>query len=231
MVSILHHCLIFGVHFLSVERIDNWIQIEIQDDGKGIPSAILDKIGQPGFSYGKELIPNAGTGLGISHAIRTMESFGGTFSIHSNKDKGTTTTLRLPQSEVPNWFIEKIKLAQVKQIVVLDDDQSIYNLWRERVVQFFLKEMNLMHFSCSIQFKDYYFKNLQEQQDKILFLFDFELLNQRVTGLDLIEELGIAKHTVLVTSYHEDLHIIRRCHQIGLRIIPKSIAAFVPIDL
>lgn len=214
---------------VSIEKIEKWIQIEIQDDGKGIPNAIFDKIGQQGFSYGKELIPNAGTGLGISHAIRTMEYFKGKFSIHSNMDKGTTTTLRLPQSEVPNWFVEKINLSQIQQIVVLDDDHSIFNLWRERLGKFFLKKINLIHFSCGIQFKDYYFKNLQEQQDKILFLFDFELLNQRITGLDLIEELGIEKHTILVTSYHEDLHIIKRCHQIGLRIIPKCIAAFVPI--
>ncbi|MCA0402710.1 MAG: HAMP domain-containing histidine kinase [Proteobacteria bacterium] len=216
---------------LSVERIGKWIQIKIQDDGKGIPSEILNKIGEQGFSYGKELIPYSGTGLGISHAIKTVESFGGTFLISSNKDKGTTATLELPQSEVPNWFIEKIKLSEIQQVIILDDDQSIYNLWRERFAHFFLKKVNLMHFSCSIQFKDYFLKNLQKKQYKILFLFDYELLNQRATGLDLIEELNITKHAVLVTSYHEDIQIISRCNQIGLRIIPKSIAAFVPIVL
>lgn len=216
---------------LSVERIGKWIQIKIQDDGKGIPSEILNKIGEQGFSYGKELIPYSGTGLGISHAIKTVESFGGTFLISSNQDKGTTATLELPQSEVPNWFIEKIKLSEIQQVIILDDDQSIYNLWRERFAHFFLKKVNLMHFSCSIQFKDYFLKNLQKKQYKILFLFDYELLNQRATGLDLIEELNITKHAVLVTSYHEDTQIINRCNQIGLRIIPKSIAAFVPIVL
>lgn len=216
---------------VSVKRITHWIQIQIQDDGKGIPPVILDKIGQQGFSYGKESIPNAGTGLGISHAIKTIKSFGGTLLICSDENLGTTVTLRLPQAEVPAWFIEQIKLSPIQQVVILDDDQSIYSLWRERFGQFLLKKITLQHFSCGSQFRDYYFKNLQFQRDKILFLFDFELLNQRITGLDLIEELGIANHAVLVTSYHEDLPIIKRCHQIGLRIIPKSIAAFVPLVL
>ncbi|MHA0111710.1 hypothetical protein ACXYUI_32175, partial [Klebsiella pneumoniae] len=65
--------------------------------------------------------------------------------------------------------------------------------------------------------------------DKFLFLFDYELLNQSFTGLDLIEKLAISKKSILVTSYYEDPKVKERTAKIKLRLIPKSIAAFIPI--
>lgn len=60
-------------------------------------------------------------------------------------------------------------------------------------------------------------------------LVDFELLNQQKTGLELIEDLAIAKHAVLVTSRYEEKSIQERAEKIGLKILPKSLGGFVPI--
>ncbi|MDR3477531.1 MAG: HAMP domain-containing sensor histidine kinase [Gammaproteobacteria bacterium] len=216
---------------VSVERIEKWVQIEIKDNGKGIPPEILNKIGKQGFSYGKESNQNSGSGLGISHAIKTIQSFGGTFSIHSELQKGTSAIIKLPLSNEPSWFIKKINLMKVCQVVILDDDQSIYNLWFDRFNRLPKRKIDLIHLTNGNQFQDYFFKNYQSNKNNLLFLFDFELLNQNITGLDLVEKFNIAKHSILVTSHYEDLKIINRCQKIGLKIIPKSIAAFIPIAI
>lgn len=215
---------------VTVAKYQQWIQIDIDDNGKGIPTHILKNIGRPGFSYGKETDANAGTGLGLSHAYKIMETFTGSLAIHSEVDKGTRVTLRLPQGKIPEWFIERIDLSDIEQIVILDDDLSIYNLWCERFSRFVPKKINLIHFTCSNQFRAYHNQHLTSHQNQILFLFDFELLNQPKTGLDLIEELDLTQRAILVTSYHEDMVVVERCHRIGLGIIPKSMAAFIPFS-
>ena len=213
--------------YVTLERVNNMIEIRIEDDGKGIPKEIIDRIGQQGFSFGKELIPNSGTGLGISHAIKALELFNGSFAIQSELNRGTVVTLKLPQYEVPAWFIEKIELKHVDGVIVLDDDQSIYDLWREKFSRY-SRKLDLQHFSSGELFRNFYLQRNEDFSQK-LFLFDYELLNQQVTGLDLIEQLSLARQAVLVTSYYDDPVIVKKCRAIGLRIIPKSIVPFVPM--
>jgi len=39
----------------------------VQDNGKGIPASVLSKLGQMGFTHGKEGT-ESGSGLGVYHA-------------------------------------------------------------------------------------------------------------------------------------------------------------------
>lgn len=73
--------------------------ITIKDNGKGIPKDILSKIGQKGFSYGKEHSDQSGSGLGLYHAKKTMLEFGGELLIDSELGKGTTITLKIPLAD------------------------------------------------------------------------------------------------------------------------------------
>jgi hypothetical protein len=60
---------------------------------------------------------------------------------------------------------------------------------------------------------------------------DYELLNQNATGLDVIEDLGIGTQAILVTSRYEEDKIRERCDRLGVRLIPKAMAGFVPIEI
>lgn len=71
-----------------IEEVD-YIVISITDNGRGIPTELLDQIGKKGFSHGKERDTNAGFGLGVYHAKSTIHATGGTFSIESSIGKGT----------------------------------------------------------------------------------------------------------------------------------------------
>jgi hypothetical protein len=56
-------------------------------------------------------------------------------------------------------------------------------------------------------------------------------VQEKETGLDLIERLGIASRSVLVTSRYEDPRIRARCERLGLGILPKGLAALVPVEV
>lgn len=73
------------------------LQIRISDNGKGIPQKHLSLIGQKGFSYGKKSSNESGFGLGLSHAMSTVESMGGELIIESLQEVGTTVTIILPR--------------------------------------------------------------------------------------------------------------------------------------
>ena len=62
-------------------------------------------------------------------------------------------------------------------------------------------------------------------------MIDYELLNQSISGLDLIEELGIADFSILVTSRYEESKIKENCSRLGLKLIPKAMAGYVPVSI
>lgn len=67
--------------------------LNISDNGKGIPVHILEKIGIKGFSYGKENISTAGSGIGLHYAIETLKDWGGDLKISSIHNQGTQISL------------------------------------------------------------------------------------------------------------------------------------------
>jgi PAS domain S-box-containing protein len=70
-----------------------FVNVEISDDGAGIPKENIEKIFQPFFSskeYGK------GTGLGLSIARKIVTEHNGEIKVKSIPAKGTTFTISLP---------------------------------------------------------------------------------------------------------------------------------------
>lgn len=78
-----------GIITIAVRDYRNKVQISITDDGKGIPEHVLEKIGEKNFSFGKEKIESAGSGLGVFHAKNLVNSYGGQFVINSKLNIGT----------------------------------------------------------------------------------------------------------------------------------------------
>ncbi|MCB0661103.1 MAG: HAMP domain-containing histidine kinase [Saprospiraceae bacterium] len=86
-----------GKGTISAVVIENgkWIDIEISDTGKGIPSSKFKTVFQPGFTTKKR-----GWGLGLSLAKRIVEQYhkGKIFVKTSEQDAGTTFTVRMPRA-------------------------------------------------------------------------------------------------------------------------------------
>ncbi len=208
------------------------IQVVISDNGKGIPAQIISQLGTMGFSHGKENQKGSGNGLGLYHAKTTVEKFGGQLMIQSNPGLGTIITIELPRQKAPAWFVEKLVLPPKAEVIVLDDDNSVHQIWRGRYQSLRLDEQGIqfVHFSSGPEFETYVNK-LGDRKNKVTYLVDYELLGQSMTGLDLIEKLGIGPHSIMVTSRFEESKIRERCAKLKTPLIPKGLAGFVPIQV
>jgi len=77
----------------SLSSADNYIKIDISDNGSGIPETLMDKIFDPYFSTKEQ---GSGLGLAITHSI--ISKHGGAISVQSEPGAGTTFTIYLPAS-------------------------------------------------------------------------------------------------------------------------------------
>ena len=106
-----------GTVAVSLSSSDGKVLIEVRDDGKGIPAAILAKLGQKGETHGK----TGGNGLGLYHARTTVEGWGGSFRLESEPGRGTVALIELPAAGKPDGA----RLA-----VLLDDDMLVHMNWK-----------------------------------------------------------------------------------------------------
>ena len=202
------------------------ITLYILDNGSGIPPEVLAKLGQRGVTHGKAGT-TSGSGLGVYHAIKAVESWGGRLEIVSTLGKGSTFSLILPRQEAPPWFVPHIELAPDHRIVILDDDISIHQVWQGKFRSIEKKDIryHLEFVSSPEDFR----KSVSENSTSALYLCDYELLGFQETGLDLIETLAIQDSSILVTSRFGEKGIRNRCERLGVKCIPKELASFVPI--
>jgi signal transduction histidine kinase len=80
---------------IQVSLNDRIMAICITDSGNGIPADVVAKLGTKGTSFGKL----NGNGLGLYHAKKTLEHWGGSLRIQSYPGSGTSVTLLIPIAE------------------------------------------------------------------------------------------------------------------------------------
>ena len=204
------------------------IVLTVSDNGKGIPPAILAKLGQRGETHGKA----GGSGLGLFHARSAAESWGGSLAITSELGKGTTITIKLPRAEAPAGFVPVLILTPGRPVVVLDDDTTIHQIWQDRFDSARVNEHDIktFHFSEPDKLRDWVKADPVKAKSAVC-LFDYKLLGFKETGLSLAEELGLCGKTILVTSRYEEKCIIDECSRLKIRTIPKGLADFIPIQI
>jgi signal transduction histidine kinase len=73
----------------------DWAEIEVRDDGPGIPAAVREHLFDPFFS-GREA--GRGLGMGLAKAWRIVTNHGGTIRVATSPESGATFVLRIPRS-------------------------------------------------------------------------------------------------------------------------------------
>ncbi|WP_457558439.1 PAS domain S-box protein [Candidatus Harpocratesius sp.] len=104
-----------------------YIQIEIEDTGEGIPNDLQKHIFEPYFST-----KPTGSGLGLATAYSIIKNHNGFLTFHSIEHEGTIFLILLPilkihQSSAPSTISLSTSM-QIKKILFLDDDKSIHNI-------------------------------------------------------------------------------------------------------
>jgi two-component system NtrC family sensor kinase len=83
---------------ISTARLDNWLQVCIEDSGPGIADEILPHIFTPFFTT---KAPGKGTGLGLSICQAIVQKHQGDISVSRSALGGAAFTLRFPLSNAP----------------------------------------------------------------------------------------------------------------------------------
>ncbi len=108
------------------------IQIRVEDDGPGIPDAVLQKIFEP-FYTTKPIGVGTGLGLAICHGI--ISEHGGTIAAQNNPEGGARFVIELPvlspreEPAVAVWAGGTVKPASRRRdVLVVDDDPAIQDM-------------------------------------------------------------------------------------------------------
>jgi PAS domain S-box-containing protein len=109
-------------------RPGDYVVVEVEDTGGGIPPGIRDRIFEPFFTT-KEL--GQGTGLGLSTSLAIVKSHGGFISVYSEVGRGTTFSVHLPvlASEADDLPAadsrSPLPQGNNELILVVDDDENV----------------------------------------------------------------------------------------------------------
>ncbi len=195
------------------------VKLTIADNGCGIPENILPRLGVKDFSHGKK----DGKGLGLHFAMEAVKLWNGTLNLNSKVGQGTRIEIELPQAPTPEWFCKEIVIGPHTKVVIVDDDPSIPILWKNVLC---LEENKYLYFDSSAKFKKWFTKDGQ-LEESLLFLFDYQI-DDNGDGLSLIEEFGLERESVLVTSAYGDPDLLGRVAQLKapcIKLLPKILMA------
>ncbi len=108
----------------------NYVRLQVQDTGSGIPQAIIDRIFEPFFTT-KEV--GKGTGLGLSTVLSIVKQHAAFLDVGSVVGQGTTFTILfpLPESAVTVSAAEvaaPIAAGTGRLVLVIDDEPLIRDL-------------------------------------------------------------------------------------------------------
>ncbi|WP_141936822.1 sensor histidine kinase [Microbacterium sp. SLBN-154] len=83
----------------AVDR--DMIHVDVSDSGIGIPADEIDRVFEPYFRSSAAGQTASGTGLGLGIARDIVEAHGGTLTLTSHVDEGTTASVALPRAATP----------------------------------------------------------------------------------------------------------------------------------
>jgi ligand-binding sensor domain-containing protein/signal transduction histidine kinase len=81
---------------ISTKKTADKIEIKVTDNGTGIPQKVLDKIFQPFFTTKPT---GLGTGLGLSLSYDIVKAHGGTLTVETKENEGTSFIINLPNAQ------------------------------------------------------------------------------------------------------------------------------------
>ena len=203
--------------------------IAIRDNGKGMPEELVESIkNNTPKSYGKK----GGHGVGWQQIYDTIQRNFGKFSIHSTLGKSTKVIFAVPKTRTPSWIAEEIKVIKGDVIVIVDDEPSIHIAWDAKLAPFIEKmpTLEIKHFSVDAEAVNFINSLSAVGKKKVCLLTDYELINQNLNGLDIIEQTGI-KRSTLVTSHYANIEIRERAKNSKIKILPKELVFAVSIML
>ncbi|MDQ5920714.1 MAG: two-component system, OmpR family, aerobic respiration control sensor histidine kinase ArcB [Pseudomonadota bacterium] len=215
---------------LELNSNDEWVKIEVMDNGKGIPFETLYNLRQ---KIGVKTTKKTGFGIGLTQVFDVIESNYGRFEIDSGVGSGTTFAIRFPKAKAANWLASEINITPEDIIIIVDDDVSIHGAWDSRI-NYILEKFPTLQVKHFMEGNDAleFIHNLPAEKVKnnVYLLNDYELINEELNGLDIISKSGV-KRAILVTSHYADTKVRKAASKMGTKILPKELAYCIPLKV
>ena len=106
----------------------NYVKFSITDTGVGMDSDTQKRVFEPFFTTKEK---GRGTGLGLASAYGIIKNHGGFITVYSEKGKGTSFSIYLPESKKPACIEKDFCKPVVKgsgTILLVDDEQMILDV-------------------------------------------------------------------------------------------------------
>lgn len=201
-----------GAIKLKVTSDDVLTNIQVIDEGRGIPNVMIPELCSEGFTFGKA----KGSGLGLFYAKKLVEEAGGNIQIDSLEGVGTTVTLFIPKKKTPIWALSKINVHDFSFIHVCDDQCYIRDLWKMRLESLGFKG-EVFYFSSGEELLESASVN-----DNSLYLIDYHMGDNNLRGIDLIKQIERPHNSILVTGHFDDARIQYLCSEVGCKLLAKD---------
>jgi CheY-like chemotaxis protein len=109
------------------------LKLTVTDTGHGMDKGVLDRIFEPYYTTRKE---SGGTGMGLAVVHGIAKNHGGTITVYSEPDKGTTFNVFLPRMESAEAAAEvESRPGEIprgtERILFVDDESAIADIGKE----------------------------------------------------------------------------------------------------
>lgn len=182
----------------TVDNENSNISVYVKDNGCGMPAEIVDKINNGAVI---QTTKNKGHGLGMKQIIKTVNDMNGRLEVCSAENVGTEFYMTFSKSNAPSWFSDTIRLKKGDVVIVLDDDPSIFEAWKD-IFEPFLKNISVKYFTNGREVLSFISSFSNDDKNKLFLIADYELRGQEFDGIEVIEHSGMQGKTLLVTSSH-----------------------------
>ena len=129
--------------------------------------------------------------------------------------------IQLPVHHPPEWIATEINLLDAKNLVIFDDDESVHQAVKIRV----LSNAQLSHLRLISCCNERHFEDFLASEDfeSTLFLIDYEFRGNSKTGIDYINRFRINRYSILVTSHWDEQKVINESKLAHVPIFPKGL--------
>jgi signal transduction histidine kinase/ActR/RegA family two-component response regulator len=113
----------------------SYVVVEVEDNGPGIPPAIMPRIFEPFFTSKP---PELGTGLGLPISLDIVKRAGGDLTAESEPGRGALFRVRLPAAvgvpSVKTRSVSSLKAIRRRRVLAIDDEALLLKAFQRMLV-------------------------------------------------------------------------------------------------
>ncbi|MFA7325266.1 MAG: PAS domain S-box protein [Candidatus Kapaibacterium sp.] len=194
---------------------DDYIKIEIEDEGIGIEKDAIDEIFTPFYTTKKD-----GQGLGLPTVYFIIKNHDGAITVKSEINKGTIFTIFLrKQAEKKDEIIieplkENPREFKKTRVFLVDDDVNITNTMLD--VSEIITELEIQSFNNPLKAISF-FKETHTKYPFDIAILDMTLVGYEIDGLDVLKEIRKIDPNIktLVFSGHSSKPVVSHYEEFG----------------